>query len=150
MESVLPQKLRDLLTWSKARAISFSREPTRSHKISSVTFISTCHCVVEVIGNRHTIFKILWPRILWFADNGKFDLVELLPLDLGEVRESLLGFAERLILSCISACHPSYNEMLHTSLRGNMNGMPCTFAGSLSKWNTDIFFAESSSGHAAT
>jgi len=41
--------------------------------------------MVVVIGGGHTIFKILRPRVLWFADDGKLDLVELLSLDLSEV-----------------------------------------------------------------
>jgi hypothetical protein len=35
---------------------------------------------------------------LWFADESKLDLVELLALDLCEIRQTLFGFAEWLTL----------------------------------------------------
>lgn len=49
-----------------------------------------------------TILETLGSRGLRFAHQGKFDLVERLALDLGVVRETLLGFAERLVLEGVS------------------------------------------------
>jgi len=49
-----------------------------------------------------TVFEVLWPRVRGLADKRKLDLIELLTLELGKLRETLLGFGEPFVLHNIS------------------------------------------------
>lgn len=82
MESALPQRLRDLSTWS-IPSVTSSRLFTKSHKITSEMLLDNADWYCG--GGKFTVVEIFGFLVLWLLDDCELDLLEGLALDLCEI-----------------------------------------------------------------